>query len=416
MFEIEEDFEGLMNGIVYRHLKSRTTHNEISSYAFDYSKWPECTAKTVVNDLYGALPKGYDYARAMTAEKHRDYLQLLNDRSLPKSLDLVGEKLSGHLKTYWQIKFARDVAAHPDHLDQLIQQYQADKPNGTQLYSLTDELPNLLKAHLAKLQAGEASIIIPDFPVLSDYVGGFNGGRLTLLTGKTGFGKTNLSISLAMSACKAFRTLYFNMEMSKEDFGARFIHNGADIDNKEWRKGTFLGNKAAEERIFKYLNDQATRKDIKFTGGKSLTMEEIKTTIYSMFDGTDFGIVIIDYDQKILLKNKTEEWRELVDVVSELEEIAKRTNTHIILLSQANDDGRSRASIRMEQGASSVLTFSKVSNPINPILDKYFVKGFKTRYSGPEVVELSVDLARSKVVEVGYMQQPKFQSKGKHDF
>lgn len=405
-----------MNGIVYRHLKNKTSFTEISTYSFDFSKWPECEARSSLETFYKNTGRGFEYAQAMTSEAHRDYLMTINDRSLPKALELVKDRLEEQVKLYWQDKFAFEVSLNPSRLDALISEYHSKKPSGVKLYKLNEEIGNLTRRQLEKIKSGDALVKIPAFPILSEYIGGFNPSCVTILTAPSGFGKTNLSVSLAQSASEIMPVLYFNMEMDYDNFAARFLHNGANISNEDWRTGSFIGNPNSENNILKFAEERQAKHEIVFTDGKALTVPEIKAAVYSMFDGSSKGLVIVDYDQKILLDRSKDEWRELLYAISEFEEIAKRTRTHWIVLCQGDDEGEIKASKRMRQVATNMLTFGKEKNGISPLIDKYFIKGLKTRYSGDKVVEVGVDLAKSKVYEVGLLELKVGAPKGKYAF
>ena len=239
MFEIDSAYEALMNGVVFRHLRGPSQHNELASYTIDYSRWPDCKAKEVITFLYAYLPRGYEVAKWNTIDRYKEYLNQISDKNLPKSLDVVNDQLSYYLKSHWQTKFAREVAMHPERLDILIAEYQANKPSGVKSYSLDDVLLNIVKKQVEAVQSGDALVVIPAFPILSDYIGGWNHSCVTLLTALTGLGKTNLAVSLAQSASEVMDVLFLNMEMDEHNFASRFVHNGADIDNKSWRTGKF---------------------------------------------------------------------------------------------------------------------------------------------------------------------------------
>lgn len=416
MFELDPDYEALMNGVAFRHLRDKAKHNELASYSFDYERWPECKAKEVVTFFYANLGRGYEPAKWETVQKFKEFLNEISDKSLPKSVDIISEQLAYYLKRHWQMKFAREISMFPERLDFLIQEYQQNRPSGVKVLSLDDELSNIIRNHKVSVDSGESLIKIPAFPLLSDYIGGFNPCCVTLLTAATGGGKTNLAVSLALSASEIMPVLFFNMEMDFANFSARFIHHGADINNREWRSGSFFSDPYAQNRVLDFQNKRKGKHEIFITDGHALTKEQIITKIHSIFDGTRPGLVIVDYDQKIILPGKKDEWKELQEVISDLEEVAKRTKTHILLLSQADETGRAKASKRMEQSATSGLYFVKQKHPFIPNSDQYFIKGFKTRYSGDMVIEIGADLAKSKVWEIGYMQAPPAKAKGTHGF
>lgn len=416
MLEIKPEFKSLMNGIVYRHLKNKASSAEISSYQFDFSKWPEGEARSTLETFHKNSGRGFEYSQAVTSEAHRDYLLTINDRGLPKSLDLIRERLDEYVKGYWQDRFAFEIALNPARLDVLIKEYHSNKPTGVKLYKLNDEIGNLTRRQLEKIASGEAMVVIPGWEELSKYIGGFNPSCVTIITAPSGFGKTNLSVSLAQRASEIMPVLYYNMEMDYDNFAARFLHNGADISNEDWRTGAFIGNENSTNRMLKFAEERMKKHEIAFTGGEALTPGDIKAGAFAMFDGTQKGLVIVDYDQKIIVDRSKDEWKELLYAISDFEEVAKKTKTHWIVLCQGDDEGEIKASKRMRQVATNMLTFSKEKNGINSALDKYFIKGLKTRYSGDKVVEVGVDLAKSKVYEVGLMDLQKAPSKGRHAF
>ncbi len=416
MFESGDNLEAHLNALVFRALKGKSDFNEINSYDWQFDKWPSCSAKSVFSDLLSKTSSGYEYAQSFCVDKYSEWFNQVSDYGFPSSVKLANEKVIDSLKVYLREQLRQAILREPQRIDELIEKYISNKPTGVRLYSLESEIKTLVERQLEKVKSGEAMVILPDFPLLSGYVGGFNPSWVTIITALSGFGKTNLAVSLGLSASKIMDVLYFNMEMDYDNFAARFLHNAADVSNEDWRTGKFVESLSTQNNILNFATEVQDRNQILFTDGKALSAKEINSTIYNCFDGSKKGLVIIDYDQKILMDRSRDEWKELLYAISSFEETAKRTKTHVIVLSQGDESGDIKASKRMRQAATNLLHFTKEKNPFDPLLETYMIKGLKTRYSGDKAIQLGVDLAKSKVFELGLIEPQIMHKKGKYEF
>jgi hypothetical protein len=215
-------------------------------------------------------------------------------------------------------------------------------------------------------------------------------------------------VSLAQSASEIVDVLFVNMEMDEHDFGPRFIHNAVGMDNKSWRDGSYLSQYNAD-KIADYAKAKEQQRNIWYTDGSALTIRQIESIIYSKFTSKNKGLVFIDYDTKVILPGRKEEWAEVLDLYVKMEAIAKRCNVHVVIASQGNEDGKSKASKRAEQPCSNVLNFYREKSGVNGALDRYFIRPIKTRYNSFQTLEMDADLSRSKVVEKGFVKPEEIQ-------
>lgn len=419
MYEISDEYLSLMNSILYARLSDKSKANQISSYGIDGTLWPECEARRLMVKLNSLSKIGYEGARATVYAEDADYMAIL--RGTTKRLSLEKSELVGALKRentkYWSGIIAQRLSESPLELDSLIRSYQSNTFTGVKRTSLKDLILHAVAENERKLKDGTAKIVIPTFEKLSDMIQGFNPRCLTMLTAGTGVGKTNLCVSLAQKASQVMPVLFFNMEMDESDFAARFIHNACGITNYSWRDGSYV-NGSTLTSIESFRDKKTTEFDIEITDGRALTLKQIEHEIYRMFDGSRPGLVVIDYDQKILHESEKDEWKALLDAFTSLEEVSKRTNTHIIIAAQADENGRAKASKRMEQPCTNVLNFIREPNGIDSSLDKFFIRALKTRFGSLGKLEMGGDLSRSQVWEKDYV---KFSAapekpKGKYEF
>lgn len=419
MYEISDSYLSLMNSILQARLSDKSKANQIASYGIDGTLWPECEAKKIMLKLNSLSKIGYEGARATVYAEDLDYVSILRNTAKRLSLekDALVEAIRAENTKYWSNVIAQRLYDNPLELDSLIRIYQSNTFTGVKRTNLKDLILHTVADNERKLKSGTAKIVIPTFEKLSDLIQGFNPRCLTMLTAATGVGKTNFCVSLAQKATQVMPVLFFNMEMDETDFAARFIHNACNIANKSWRDGSYV-NMGTLNAIESFRDKKSTEFDLEITDGKALSKRQIEGEIYRMFDGSQAGLVIIDYDQKILHESKEDEWKALLDVFTALEEVSKRTNTHIIIAAQADDNGRAKASKRMEQPCTNVLNFYREPNGIDPSLDKFFIKALKTRFGSLGKLEMGADLAKSQVWEKDYV---KFHNglekpKGKYEF
>jgi len=226
--------------------------------------------------------------------------------------------------------------------------------------------------------------ILPDFPILSEAIGGFNPGRFTILFADTGFGKTNIALQLALSASKVWPTTYFNMEMTQFDFMYRTIVAASGETYREMPKKI---DRLKFQQLFQ-------GRKLRVTPGNDLTVQEIATSI--MREKRKYGaeFFVVDYDQKIILADSDEpEWKQIQRAAVYLERVAIRENVHVLLLVQSNFEGGISSSKRMMYGAYTVMRFHNVEN-------KDVIECIKNRGGeGGATVEVSYDRTRAWVRE-----------------
>lgn len=269
------------------------------------------------------------------------------------------------------------ILKSPEKAELIISEWKKNKSVSVELLDFHKNLESVVGKNEERIKQGKTVIEIPSWPILSNMIGGFNPGRLIVITAKTGVGKTNLAINLGIKAAQKFPVLYFNMEMLPDDIFARMIKSIGKISSVEWNDGSYVekGKTEAVSRVFK--GDMSN--PFLISNGKAQTIEEIASTIVKKNDELNLGLVIVDYDQKIRTDEsyKGEQWQQLQRAGEELEEIAKYCEVPIILLAQANEDGNIRASQRIQQSASTHLHFYFDNELYEP---SYFLEAKKNRF------------------------------------
>lgn len=377
-------FEQLLSTIAIRYCTYKSAFDELRTVDLMLNYWPECKAKEIVksfNEMYSR--KSFDYALYMNREKFNNYSDLDADDSISedaKELSLLVEKNTKH---YFVKKIAGQLSASPDKvLEYMSQLVEMNTGLATDEYSVADFIDETIEKNEQEVKEGKNKVIIPDFTIWSEQIGGFNPARVSGISAKSGFGKTKLAINLADSARKVMPVYYFNMEMSPEDFESQFLQKNAGMTYNQFKSAKYGQNEF--ERIIAYKASFQETHQIIFTGGRSLSLDQICAKLAAnMKHG---GLAIVDYDQKLMFNaSQGEEWQAMVRAMERLEEMSKLLQIHVVVLFQADDDGFAKSSKRAIQPLSSFVNFTKAGD------DKTFIiKNIKNRF-GPTGFEIMVD-------------------------
>jgi hypothetical protein len=405
--------EETLNTIAIRYCTSKRRYDQLKTVELYLDYWPDCKGKEIVRSFeklqYG---KSYDFALYMNKEKF-DYESIKTDESLTDDCKEISLLLEKNCKFYFVKKIANKLNSDPNDYLNIIQELTEMSLSGAKdEYSVQDFIDKTIEKNETDLKSGKNKIIIPDFPIWSEQIGGFNAARVSGLSARSGFGKTKMAINLADSARKVMPVYYFNMEMSPEDFESQFLQKNAGITYNEFKSGKY--GQSGFERIIAYKASFQDTHPIVFTGGRSLSLDEICAKLASNFKGS--GLAIVDYDQKLTFNaSQGEEWMMMVRAMERLEEMAKQLSIHIIVLFQADEEGFAKSSKRAIQPLSSFTNFTKSEDGKVHIL-----KNIKNRF-GKTGFEIQVDYwPETTLIEEkcliddtlkATMQEPKFTTK-----
>lgn len=400
----ENNFELFLNTIFRESFYSDSNHKKFMSVGIDPNQWPDFEVKNMMLD-YNFLKdsKGVEFAKIALVQKV-EKLKLIN---IPEDLDMIEASYTTTLKLIKTKQLAKKILENPDDVNSLISDFQKNRSSKVELINLRDGIRPALEDLQEKIKNNQALVQLPDFKLLSNSIGGFNPKRVSIITAKSGFGKTKLAINLALSARKIMNTIYYNMEMGMEDFVSLFIQNKTGTENNKWYKGDI--NFALIE---KFIDELSEGKSIFFSDGRSLIVDDIISSIYAKTYGEPMNFIVIDYDQKLITKSRDEEWMAMVRSVEKFEDVAKSTNSHVVILAQADDSGDIKSSKRSQQPASAVLNFfSDGEVPFK----KYLIKPLKNRF-GPNnfLIEMDYNPSISKITEGNYVEPDSIKKTKKH--
>jgi hypothetical protein len=203
----------------------------------------------------------------------------------------------------------------------------------------------------ARVEQGEAVVSVQGFEKLCQMIGGLNPGRIGILLADTGFGKTNLGLTLALRARHTMGVAYANMEMSLEDISKRIAILESGIKHKEFYEQVRL-----KEFKDRFRDDG---KGFFLTEGRTLSPMQIKVWIRTLNKKSPLGLVVIDYDQclELGISRDVPEWKAIQNTLSDFDNFAKEVGCFILVLAQLNREGEISSSHRSLYKAHTVLHF-----------------------------------------------------------
>lgn len=365
----------MLSTLVFNMVTSSLNYKLFKTLRLDPERWPDCDAKTILLEFEADVrAKHFDFAYYRSQDKWRDFWPLKEKLwgEMPDDLNEIQDLLDHNIKIYWVKIIGKRMISDPHDYEKLIHQL-----NNLQAATADDEeyevgkfITQTIEKNEAEIKAGTAEVIIPDFPILSKAIGGFNQQRVTGFSASSGFGKTKLAINIADSARHIMPVYYFNMEMSPEDFEAQFIMKNGSITYDQYKSGNYHH---AFNKILEYQNSFEKTHKITFTNGKAMNIDQICAKL--MVKMPEGGLGIIDYDQKIRDSGggkNDQEWMMILRACEKLEDVAKRTKSHIIILFQADEEGFAKSSKRSAQPLCSMIHFTKDES--NNFLLKNIVK------------------------------------------
>jgi hypothetical protein len=317
--------------------------------------WPECPSKKIALEYIAARNKsGHKYALYSHAKNIQN---LSDDDSLPTEIQILKVKYHNELSLYRTIELSTSLQSNPKDAEQSIRQYLNKQVNQNELINFCDVIDEIYYKNRESVENGTAIVELLGFEKLSKMISGFNPERVGMLLAQSGFGKTTAAINLSVAACQTMTCVYFNMEMSAQDFGEKLQMSAGEIYYSDYKsKGTNFYATIIQ------LKERFKGKKLYFSKGKTLSLNEMAAHCRRLKADHDLKFAIVDYDQKIALHidKHTPEWKALQIAIEQLEALSKELQIFILLLAQeGGEEGKISGSNRSKFPATFVLRFYK---------------------------------------------------------
>lgn len=182
--------------------------------------------------------------------------------------------------------------------------------------------------------------------------GGWRGGRLYVMAGRPGSGKSVLMVSSARrGARREFGQAIFSMELDRHEVGARFVASELSVSDFPVAYSNILSGKLedAHKARIRDAHERFAKMPIHVDDAGGLAMAEIEARariVQDRFERADMmlGVVWIDYLQLVRATDRYKGRKndERGEIALAAKEMAKRLNVAVVLLSQLNRNVESR--------------------------------------------------------------------------
>jgi replicative DNA helicase len=266
-----------------------------------------------------------------TARNIAHYARTIHDAAILRD---AASALTGLASAAYEV---RDV---PEFLANL--EYETARVLSKQLRQPEPGKVSVLATALWKIEHGREDSVRSGFDTLDQCFGGFNVGHLTMLAARTSRGKTALATNIAINAaCAGNQVAFFSLEQPADEMWLRAVGRVALVDFFAVRhRGYRDGEK---ERIAK-AREQLESVPLEILYRPGLRPRDLRIQCRRL--AREMGglkLVIVDYFNLMRGdRREKERWREMMEAILALKQIAGELAVPILLLSQLNRENDER--------------------------------------------------------------------------
>lgn len=270
-------------------------------------------------------------------------------RVVPSDHDVLVAEYQKHVTNFRVNLLGKELSKSPENYQKIISDFYL-RFNHVGSFDAFDGVQSFLPREKLDSEVGRSIVKIPRFEKLSQVIGGFNPGRIGILLGATGLGKTNLMLNLGLAAAEKMGVCYVNMEMSPRDMVRRMAVIRSRIDYGEFFRGGYSPGRIIDQFA-------PVKGNMAITDGRPLSVQQIKSWAKSRKVKT--SLLLIDYDLKVDLPydRNTPEWKQIQQAIIDLETFAKDEDLYVLMASQINREEQIASSHRAIYSAHTVLKF-----------------------------------------------------------
>lgn len=237
-----------------------------------------------------------------------------------------------------------DAGAYLDHASKQLAEAFEGRAVGLASDSLADLAGQVLADYDAKKANAPTRIVSTGFVSLDGALTGLEPGRLYVVAGRPGMGKSALGVQVALNvAMQGHLSLVFNLEMKPKEVARRILSLVASVDGKAIKTG-----KATDGEVTKLVSTSGTLADfrVEFPRAVDITIEQLRRICRGRArDG--LRIVVVDYLQLVKSSEKHDNREQQVAHVSRgLKALALELDIPVIAVAQLNREAEKRSSQR----------------------------------------------------------------------
>lgn len=287
-----------------------------------------------------------------TAANLEHYARIVQERALLRNIILVGTTMAQ--KAYEPGREAEEIL---DEAERMVFQL-SERTHGSSYEPLREVLIHTV-SKIDQLYDSSAGItgVPTGFSALDALTAGFQNSDLVVLAARPSMGKTQLALNFARNAAAAgVTTVYFALEMSKEQLALRLICAEGQIDSQKLRRGQL---NEEDWRRFSYAVGQLSQLPLFIDDTPALTPLELRARARRLKAEHNLGFLVVDYLQLMEVgRARIENRQQEIAIISRtLKALARELSIPVLALSQlsravdSRQDRRPMLSDLRESGA-----------------------------------------------------------------
>ena len=272
-----------------------------------------------------------------TAANIRGYAQIIRERSIMRSLALVGSDIAASAYS----PQGRDAQQLLDESEaKIFQIAESGKRDNIGFSDIQHLLPQVVESVEQRMQnASDVTGMPTGFTDLDKMTSGLQPSDLIIIAGRPSMGKTSLALNMAehIAIEKKMPVAVFSMEMASMQLTTRLIGSVGRVDQHKMRTGQL------DDDDWEKLTDslgQLNEAPIHIDEGSALNTFEVRARARRLQrQAGQLGLIVIDYIQLMsapIGKQTENRATEISEISRSLKSLAKELHVPVVALSQLN--------------------------------------------------------------------------------
>ena len=272
-----------------------------------------------------------------TAANIRGYAQIIRERSIMRSLALVGSDIAASA----YLPQGRDAQQLLDESEaKIFQIAESGKRDNIGFSDIQHLLPQVVESVEQRMQnASDVTGMPTGFTDLDKMTSGLQPSDLIIIAGRPSMGKTSLALNMAEHVAieKKMPVAVFSMEMASMQLTTRLIGSVGRVDQHKMRTGQL------DDDDWEKLTDslgQLNEAPIHIDEGSALNTFEVRARARRLQRQVgQLGLIVIDYIQLMsapIGKQTENRATEISEISRSLKSLAKELHVPVVALSQLN--------------------------------------------------------------------------------
>lgn len=216
--------------------------------------------------------------------------------------------------------------------------------NTSEIYNAGDLYGDVIK-YIEDTKNGKFKPVETGIKYLDEKINGFYGGRLYILAGRPGMGKTALALTMAINQSRETPTLFISLEMPKIELMQRLLASKTDISMSKQQSKNNLTQDEWSRLVM--AQDEIKKHNLYILDSHCSDLHSIKALCRRFRRAKGKCVIFIDYLGLIQMdKSISNKVHQIEEITTNLKSLSKELDSPIVLLSQLSRSVEARTDRR----------------------------------------------------------------------